>query len=168
MTKHGTREAGNGDLDTAIGVLGQGIGLFGLQYTMSFFKDFLTPKQEPGPPLSVVLHPYYPQSLLLPGYEPLTIPFEQILGTFFGASAIVFIAVWLASGALSPLIVNFVVESMAVMLGRRHHHLRLHAGRVSHFGIGDRLTLTWLVITGIIHMLVEGEVHHLLACQGKH
>ena len=74
--------------------------------SMEFFKglgrDFFTPKQapepEPGPPLSVVLHPFYPQSLLLPGYEPLTIPFEQILGIFFGASALVFIAVWLASG----------------------------------------------------------------------
>ncbi|CAL5222568.1 g4952 [Coccomyxa viridis] len=97
---------------------------------MSIFKEFFTPKQErePGPPLSVVLHPFYPQSLLLPGYEPLTIPFDQILGIFFGVTAIVFIVVWLASG------------------------------RVSHFGIGDRLTVTWLVITGIIHMLVEGAV----------
>ena len=69
---------------------------------MSFLKDFFTPKQEPGPPLSVVLHPFYPQSLLLPGYVPLTIPFEQILGIFFGASAIVFIAVWLAAGASLP------------------------------------------------------------------
>ena len=69
---------------------------------MSFFKDFFTPKQEPEPPLSAVLHPYHPQTLLLPGYEPLTIPFEHILGIFFGASAIVFIAVWLASGARQP------------------------------------------------------------------
>ena len=54
---------------------------------MSIFKEFFTPKQErePGPPLSVVLHPFYPQSLLLPGYEPLTIPFDQILGIFFGS-----------------------------------------------------------------------------------
>ena len=66
---------------------------------MSILKEFFTPKQEPGPPLSVVLHPFYPQSLLLPGYEPLTIPFDQILGIFFGATAIVFIAVWLLSGA---------------------------------------------------------------------
>lgn len=129
---------------------------------MSFLKDFLTPKQEPGPPLSVVLHPYYPQSLLLPGYEPLTIPFEQILSIFFGASAVVFIAVWLASGASSPLTANFVVKSRAVMMGRRYYHWNFHAGRVSHFGIGDRLTLTWLVITGIIHMLVEGGIQHLL------
>ena len=76
---------------------------------MSFLKDFFTPKQEPGPPLSVVLHPFYPQSLLLPGYEPLTIPFERILGIFFGASAIVFIAVWLASGASFP----FMAASVA-------------------------------------------------------
>lgn len=71
--------------------------------SMEFMREFFAPKgaptPEPGPPLSVVLHPYYPKSLLLPGYEPLGIPFEHILAIFFGASAVVFIAVWLASGA---------------------------------------------------------------------
>ena len=77
---------------------------------MSIFKEFFTPKQErePGPPLSVVLHPFYPQSLLLPGYEPLTIPFDQILGIFFGVTAIVFIVVWLASGASLPFNANLL------------------------------------------------------------
>ena len=77
------------------------LAVFGsMEFFKSLGRDFFTPKQapEPGPPLSVVLHPFYPQSLLLPGYEPLTIPFEQILGIFFGASALIFIAVWLASG----------------------------------------------------------------------
>lgn len=31
-------------------------------------------------------------------------------------------------------------------------------GRVAHFSTGERLTLTWLVITGVIHMIVEGEI----------
>ena len=35
--------------------------------------------------------------------------------------------------------------------------MEMRAGRVHHFGLGERLTLTWLVITGVIHMLVEGE-----------
>ena len=67
---------------------------------MSFFRAFFTPKgqEEPGPPLSAVLHPYYPKSLLLPGYEPLVIPFERILYIFFGSSAVAFVALWLASG----------------------------------------------------------------------
>ena len=70
---------------------------------MSFFRAFFTPKgqEEPGFPLSAVLHPYYPKSLLLPGYEPLVIPFERILYIFFGSSAIAFIALWLASGVAS-------------------------------------------------------------------
>ncbi len=72
---------------------------------MSFFRAFFTPKgqEEPGPPLSAVLHPYYPKSLLLPGYEPLVIPFERILYIFFGSSTVVFIALWLASG-VAPVI----------------------------------------------------------------
>ena len=96
--------------------------------SMSIIRDFFTPKQgvpEPGPPLSVVLHPYYPQSLLLPGYEPLTIPFEHILGIFFGASAVIFIAVWLASGASQRILAtrgNSIISfaSMAITSRRRH------------------------------------------------
>ena len=36
--------------------------------------------------------------------------------------------------------------------------MSLNTGRVAHLGLGERLTLTWLVITGIIHMVVEGEL----------
>ena len=88
-----------GDWHRHKGVRGGPLPLYRI---MSILKEFFTPKQEPAPPLSVVLHPFYPQSLLLPGYEPLTIPFDQILGIFFGVTAIVFIAVWLLSGASLP------------------------------------------------------------------
>ena len=36
--------------------------------------------------------------------------------------------------------------------------VHIFAGRVKHFSIGERLTLTWLVMTGIIHMVVEGKM----------
>ena len=79
---------------------------------MSFFRAFFTPKgqEEPGPPLGAVLHPYHPKSLLLPGYEPLVIPFERILYIFFGSSAVVFVALWLASG-LAPVIIQHMRDS---------------------------------------------------------
>ncbi len=44
-------------------------------------------------------HPYYPRDLLLPGYQPLVLPYEGILTAFFGAAAVIFACTWAASGA---------------------------------------------------------------------
>lgn len=43
-------------------------------------------------------HPYYPTDLVLPGYEPLVLPFELILTVFFAGTFIVMVGTWLASG----------------------------------------------------------------------
>lgn len=134
--------------------------------SMSFFRAFFTPKgqEDPGPPLSAVLHPYFPKSLLLPGYEPLVIPFERILSIFFGSSAVVFVFLWIASGLAPVIILHMrVAEQRKQSLKRclrdsQQCLVLLYAGRVKHFGKGERLTLTWLVMTGIIHMVVEGKM----------
>jgi hypothetical protein len=44
-------------------------------------------------------HPYFPENVHLPGYQPLVIPFEQILTVFFGTSALLLLLVWTATGA---------------------------------------------------------------------
>ena len=46
-----------------------------------------------------VRHPYYPRDILLPGYQPLVLPYEGILTAFFGAAAVIFACTWAASGA---------------------------------------------------------------------
>ncbi len=51
-------------------------------------------------------HPYYPIGLQLPGYQPLVIPFDQILGAFFGTAGLLLIVVWALSGAIKGLFVT--------------------------------------------------------------
>lgn len=45
------------------------------------------------------LHPYYPLGLELPGYQAPKLPFEQVLIVFFGGTAVVFVLVFLITGA---------------------------------------------------------------------
>lgn len=51
--------------------------------------------------MNVSVHPYYPTDLQLPGYQPLVIPFEQILIAFFGTCALLLILMWSLSGTRS-------------------------------------------------------------------
>lgn len=44
------------------------------------------------------LHPYYPISLELPTWQPLAIPFEKILATFFTACGVVLFLGWWLTG----------------------------------------------------------------------
>jgi hypothetical protein len=44
-------------------------------------------------------HPYYPQDLKLNGWQPLALPFQQILATFFGACGLVLTAGWWLTSA---------------------------------------------------------------------
>lgn len=73
-------------------------------------------------------HPYYPRDLLLPGYQPLVIPFENILLYFFGAFALVLAATWLWTGTKK------------------------------YLNLKERLLCCWFVCTGLIHFVVEGAV----------
>ena len=43
-------------------------------------------------------HPYYPTSLKLPGYQPMVVEFDYILGVFFAAVMTVAASTWLISG----------------------------------------------------------------------
>ena len=43
-------------------------------------------------------HPYYPKDLVLPGFAPLQLPFEQILTAFFAAAAAIICLAWVLSG----------------------------------------------------------------------
>jgi hypothetical protein len=51
-----------------------------------------------GAPKAPYDHPYYPTDLLIEGYVPPQLPFEQVLAVFFASAAFVFAAVWLLSG----------------------------------------------------------------------
>ena len=48
----------------------------------------------------MLMHPYYPRTLVLPGWQPLVLPFEQILAIFFGFAATIGVITWLLSGGL--------------------------------------------------------------------
>ncbi len=48
-----------------------------------------------------MLHPYYPTALLLPGYAPPAIPFQQVLAYFFAACGVLFGLTWMLTGALA-------------------------------------------------------------------
>jgi len=73
-------------------------------------------------------HPYYPSTLALPGWQPLVLPYERILGIFFGTAGVI------------------AIVSL------------LSASRVKHLSNTDRVVLTWWMITGVIHLVVEGWV----------
>ena len=44
-------------------------------------------------------HPYYPVDLMLPGYAPPAIPFQQVLAWFFGVCGTFFALTWFLTGA---------------------------------------------------------------------
>lgn len=48
-------------------------------------------------------HPYYPRSVVLPGFAAPTIPFEVVLAYFFAACAAVMLGAWVYSGAFMVL-----------------------------------------------------------------
>lgn len=65
-------------------------------------------------------HPYYPIGLPLPGYQPLVIPFDQILGAFFGTAGLLLIVVWALSGAIvkKPSVVEQLFASLYLQVNR--------------------------------------------------
>ncbi|KAL4445423.1 hypothetical protein ABPG77_011248 [Micractinium sp. CCAP 211/92] len=73
-------------------------------------------------------HPYFPLDLHLPGYVPMQVDFDYILGVFFTAVLVVFAATWWLSG------------------------------RYSHLTRGERVMACWFTISGIIHFVIEGWV----------
>ncbi|MEW5299184.1 MAG: hypothetical protein WDW38_005070 [Sanguina aurantia] len=73
-------------------------------------------------------HPYYPTDLSLPNYQPLVIPFEQILACFFGGFVLVFGGIWFLTG------------------------------KYKYLATTERLLACWFLCTGVIHLVIEGSV----------
>ena len=73
-----------------------------------------------------VAHPYIPRSLVLDGYVPQKLGWEQILGGFGVACA--------------------AVAAACVALCRRRPHL----------SAADRWLFVWFVVSGLIHLVIEG------------
>eukprot|EP00887_Chlorella_sp_A99_P001896 scaffold18.g1896.t1 len=73
-------------------------------------------------------HPYYPLDVQLPGYVPMTVDFDYILGVFFASVALVSGLTWKLSG------------------------------RRKHLATTERLIAAWLATTGVIHFVIEGWV----------
>ncbi|PNH12882.1 3-beta-hydroxysteroid-Delta(8),Delta(7)-isomerase [Tetrabaena socialis] len=73
-------------------------------------------------------HPYVPQDLVLPGFVPNVLPYEAILGVFFGCSALVVIFMFVLTG------------------------------RFKYLGTVERLWAGWWMCTGLIHFVIEGNV----------
>ena len=48
--------------------------------------------------MTLATHPYFPLDLHLPGYVPMQVEFDYILGVFFAAVFLVFAATWWLSG----------------------------------------------------------------------
>lgn len=73
-------------------------------------------------------HPYYPRDLKLPGYQPATLGFVEILSGFALSAAILIATVWIASG------------------------------RLQNVTATDRRWMCWFAFTGATHFIVEGTV----------
>ncbi|KXZ44044.1 hypothetical protein GPECTOR_75g768 [Gonium pectorale] len=76
---------------------------------------------------TAVKHPYVPEDLELPGFVPNVLPYETILGVFFGGSA---------------LVVAFVF---------------VLTGRFKYLTSVERLWAGWWLCTGVIHFVIEGK-----------
>lgn len=73
-------------------------------------------------------HPYHPPSVVLDGFVPQQLPFEQTLAVFFVTTFAVLFGAWKLSG--------------------NHKHLATK----------ERLLVCWFMCTGLIHFVVEGYV----------
>jgi cholestenol delta-isomerase len=73
-------------------------------------------------------HPYYPVDLVLSGYAPPAIPFQQVLAWFFGVCGTFFALTWILTG--------------------RFRDLKQH----------ERITASWFAMTGVVHFIIEGYV----------
>jgi len=57
------------------------------------------------------MHPYYPLDLHMPTWQPLAIPFEKILATFFTACGLVMTTGWWLTGS-SPAATSTAMQSV--------------------------------------------------------
>lgn len=62
------------------------------------------------------LHPYYPASLDLPTWQPLAIPFEKILATFFTACGVVLGLGWWLTGVCMCCPASCLAEAVACLV----------------------------------------------------
>lgn len=74
------------------------------------------------------MHPYYPLDLHMPTWQPLAIPFEKILATFFTACGLVMTTGWWLTG------------------------------KAKFLSTAERSMVCWFLCSGLIHLIIEGNV----------
>lgn len=100
-----------------------------VNFRWSLILAFLLPLQVIHPPTPNIMtkdHPYYPVGLDLPGYYPPLRTFAQTTGLFFAVCAA------LAVAAI------------------------VYARGVKHFSTFDKFLFCWWILTGAIHLVLEG------------
>ncbi len=97
-----------------------------------------------------VKHPYYPESIELPGYVPPLLPFTVVLTVFFSAAILLFLASWVLSG-------NYLMLAWQHILVPWASRACGPAGTQRHLHTVDRVIFCWFAMTGVIHFVVEGE-----------
>jgi len=131
-------------------------------------------------------HPYHPPDLVLEGFVPQQLPFEQTLAVFFTATFIVLAAGWRLSGArtlragcAAGAVGNgnnaqrhFVAAASDCLQQQRLvQHTEppplctpwalltaARTGNHKHLVTKERLLVCWFLCTGLIHFIVEGAV----------
>lgn len=104
------------------------------------------------------MHPYYPLDLHMPTWQPLAIPFEKILATFFTACGLVLTTGWWLTGssaAATPTAMQSAQQSQ-----QKQSHLVLCvwlAGKAKFLSTAERSMVCWFLCSGLIHLIIEGR-----------
>ena len=120
---------------------------------------------------STAKHPYSPATAVLPhGYAPATMPFGLVLAAFFGATAAGSVATWRfaseCGGVWGWWRRGGAPRGVAFFRRRPPSHAPLNPAHspphTARRGLASReaAIVTWLTVTGFIHVLVEGYVVH--------
>ena len=75
-----------------------------------------------------VKHPYYPESLELPGYVPPLLPFTVVLAIFFSSSILLFLASWALSGVYVVLACAKGCDLCVMITSKLAVDLQAHSG----------------------------------------
>jgi cytochrome bd-type quinol oxidase subunit 2 len=124
------------------------------------------------------MHPYYPLALRLPGYAAPVIPFQQVLTYFFAACGILFVATWVLTGEPSIYLLSCTKvcsndlstrTSGAYKIGSSYQEVffivaGLIAGCYKRLRFDERVTASWFAMTGMVHLIIEGQPSARNAC----
>ncbi|CAH1266272.1 EBP [Branchiostoma lanceolatum] len=103
---------------------------------------------------NVSTHPYLPPGLKLPcGYVENDKSILEILGVFFGLTAVVMVSTWIYSGSNAKVKLSTVYSASVVMVSTW-----IYSGSNAKVKLStvQRLTVCWFVLCGCIHLILEG------------